>query len=122
MAYLPKSKHQIKETGGDQFVYKGTKIFYRGFYIEVSNGKYFAGNDLAKRGWELVLHSPPGNGTEYEVKDSHYNKIKPGIFSRLVSVKPIVSTKPIPVKEDYERGKLWGILQKEEIHLQFILK
>ena len=27
MAYLPKSKHQIKETGGDQFVYKGTKIF-----------------------------------------------------------------------------------------------
>ena len=52
MAYLPKSKHQIKETGGDQFVYKGTKIFYRGFYIEVSNGKYFAGNDLAKRGRE----------------------------------------------------------------------
>ena len=112
MAYLPKSKHQIKETGGDQFVYKGTKIFYRGFYIEVSNGKYFAGNDLAKRGRELVLHSPPGNGTEYEVKDSHYNKIKPGIFSRLVSVKPIVSTKPIPVKEDYERGKIMRYFAK----------
>ena len=106
MAYLPKSKHQIKETGGDQFVYKGTSIYYRGFYIETSSGKYYAGNKFSTRGRELMLASPSGDLRPYEVRHSHYNKIKPGIYSRLVTTKAVVSTKPTPIKEDYEKGRI----------------
>ena len=106
MAYLPKSKHKIKETGGDQFVYKNTEIYYRGFYVETSSGKYFVGNDLHKKGRELMLASPPGELRPYEVRQSHYNKIKPGIYGRLVSTNPVVSTKPVPSKEDYKLGRI----------------
>ena len=56
--YLPKSKYNIKETPGNELVVKATREPYAGSYLELSNGQYFAGNNIVNKGPELILISP----------------------------------------------------------------
>ena len=53
MAYIPKSQLNIKTTNGKEFQLKDTKTPYVGKYMQLSNGKFFAGNDPINPGSEI---------------------------------------------------------------------
>ena len=56
MQYKPGSKYKIQQTRGKELAYKTNKYReYKGFYLEMSDGTYFAGNTITKIGAELVL-------------------------------------------------------------------
>ena len=55
MAYIPKSKVNILNTPGGEFLIRSTNQEYIGDYIELSNGKYYAGNNPTQLGQELVI-------------------------------------------------------------------
>ena len=52
--YIPKSKVNILQTTGNEFVIASTSQPYIGNYIELSNGTFFAGNNPQKPGEELL--------------------------------------------------------------------
>ena len=54
MVYIPKSKLKAQETSGGEFITKNNKQDYMGPYIETSEGKYYAGNDVKYLGAELI--------------------------------------------------------------------
>ena len=54
MAYLPKSKIQILDTSGGEFIYKSSRKPYKGPYIETSEGKYYEGSNSLNLNIELV--------------------------------------------------------------------
>ena len=55
MAYIPKSKVNVSDTHGGEFVIKSTNQDYIGKYIELSNGKYYAGSNPSQLGPELTI-------------------------------------------------------------------
>ena len=50
MAYIPKSKVNILETSGNEFIIKSTGDYHIGKYLELSNGKYYAGTNVINLG------------------------------------------------------------------------
>ena len=104
MSYQPKSKYKVLKTSGKEYVYKGTNKFYMGSYIQFSNGKLFAGNDITKRGAELTRFIPLPKNFQRNIKTQKYNKLKPDKFYFLKNVKDLVNTKTKPTKKDYDRG------------------
>ena len=54
MPFIPRSKIIIKNTSGDELVYKDSRKSYIGSYIETSKGKLYAGTDNVNPGLELV--------------------------------------------------------------------
>ena len=104
MSYQPKSKYKIKKTSGKEYVYKGTDKFHIGSYIQLSNGRFFVGNDITTKGRELVLFQPLPPNFSNEPKTQIYNKLKPQKFQFLKNVNPIVNTTPQPTKKDYAKG------------------
>ena len=104
MAYLPKSKVNIKETPGGEFVERATRKPYTGKYIETSEGKYYAGNNPLTLGPELVIPEPQrdnfGNSKDFK-KHTILNK---SIYEKLKKYKDIPTSKSIPTEKDYERG------------------
>ena len=104
MSYQPRSKYKILKTSGKEYVYKGTNIYYIGSYIQLSNGKNFAGNDITKRGKELVIYVPLPKNFARNLKTQKYNKLKPKKFHFLKNVKNLINTRPSPTKKDYAKG------------------
>ena len=104
MTYQPKSKYKILKTAGREYVFKGTEKFHIGSYIQLSNGKFFEGNNITDRGLELVPFKPLPSNFRNEVKTQIYNKLKPQKFQFLKNAKPIINTKPQPTKKDYTKG------------------
>ena len=51
MTYIPKSKLNILDTPGGDFILKSTGESYIGKYIELSNGKYYAGSNPLHTFW-----------------------------------------------------------------------
>ena len=105
MSYLPKSKISILEASrSDEFATLSSNKPYVGPYIETSDGKYFAGNNIINRGEELILSqgklSNFGNSKDF----INYNKIKKSPYNFLIKTKPIPSSKNIPTEKDYKRG------------------
>lgn len=104
MAYFPKSKINIKETSGDEFIYAISKKPYKGFYIEFSDGSYYAGKNPRNLGEpikkpDVVLNSF-GDSKDFQ----KHRLIKNGIYQKLKKHKEIPTLKNIPTENDYERG------------------
>jgi hypothetical protein len=104
MAYQPKSQYKILKTLGGEYVYRGTETYHVGSYIKLSNGKYFAGNDLINKGKELTLYVSLPKNFSRDIKTQIYNKLKPQKFLFLKNVKPLINTTPLPTNKDYAKG------------------
>ena len=48
MGYFPKSKINVLETSGGDFIIKGSDRPYTGKYIATSDNKYYAGSNPSK--------------------------------------------------------------------------
>lgn len=105
MKYYPKSKILVKQTPGNEFVYKFNNKNYIGFYLELSDGTYFTGNDVRNPGKELIVAKESGISKGLTINGKIYNVLNKKTFKKLQKVKPIVATRPKPTKEDYEKGK-----------------
>jgi len=103
MAYIPKSKLNIQETNGTDFQNIKTKKPYFGKYMQLSNGKIFAGTNPTNPGPEL--ESLENIKTSYGNKDvvTHRN-LNPTISRKVNSYKSIPYAKNIPTDDDYEQG------------------
>lgn len=102
--YLPKSKYNIKETPGDELVVKATREPYAGSYLELSNGQYFAGNNIVNKGPELILISSSTDrrfGTSFNF--SRHKILNENTFDSLKKYKQILPFKPQPTEEDYDK-------------------
>lgn len=110
MAYLPKSKYSIKNTPGDELVYKSDpNRFYLGDYILTSKGTYYAGTNSIKLGKELLFRPELSveDTEKIEIIDVEVTKhkiLRKGIAKFLEEVIPIPYEKPTPTDKDYERG------------------
>ena len=104
MAYLPKSKVNIKETPGGEFVERATRKPYTGKYIETSEGKYYAGNNPLTLGSELVIPEPQRNNFGNSRDFKKHTILNKNIYNNLKKFKQVPSFKTIPTEKDYERG------------------
>ncbi len=64
MGYLPKSSYKILEASLGEFITVGGDQPYKGTYIELDNGKFYAGNNYL----DLSIHlkSPESLGSKFE--------------------------------------------------------
>ena len=105
MAYLPKSKINIKEaTQSDEFITKSQNKSYIGPYIETSNGRYFAGTNITKKGEEIIKKERTATNFGDSTDFKKYTKIKSSPYNFLVKTKPIPAFKNVPTEKDYKRG------------------
>jgi hypothetical protein len=110
MPYIPKSKITVLSTNGGLLIFKYNREPYKGNYIKLDNGQYFAGSNNVILGPELILVSnQEKNGSVLKniirSKDVLKHKIlKKGIKNRLEKIKPIPVVKNIPIEIDYRRG------------------
>ena len=103
MSYTPKSKLNIKQTNGKDFQRADNKKPYVGKYIELSNGKMFAGNDPNNPGVEL--HPLNQFRTKYGNKDIvSYRNLNKKISYEVDKFKDIPFAKNAPTEDDYEQG------------------
>ena len=104
MPYFPKSKINIKETSGDEFIYVSSRKPYKGSYIELSNGLYYAGKNPRNLGEKIIKPqiTPTSFGTSLDFKK--HKIIRSNTYKFLSKTKPIQPLKNIPVERDYERG------------------
>ena len=115
MAYFPKSKINIKETTGDEFIYSSTRKPYIGPYIEFSDGSYYAGKNPRKLGEKIErpeeIPSTFGNSKDF----FKHSIIKSNIYNKLKKHKLIPTSKNKPTEKDYERGNYKRYLAKRII-------
>jgi hypothetical protein len=103
MAYIPKSKVNVLDTPGGKFVTKSTNQDYVGKYLELSNGKYYAGSNPSQLGQELII--PLSTNRLGNSRDSRlYSNLKPQKSKTLSKYKSVYPSKSIPTDEDYTRG------------------
>ena len=102
--YIPKSKVSILETTGNEFVIASTNQPYKGKYMELSNGTFFAGNNPQKPGEELIKRQELSISFGVSKNNSVYRKLKRPIHDRLSKKSVIPVNKPQPTNKDYERG------------------
>lgn len=105
MGYIPKSKLQVKQTPGDEFVYLETLKPYVGFYVELSDGTYYAGKNSRNLGEEIIKPQITprsfGNSTDFK----KYQIIKKSPYRFLSKTKTLPQAKNIPTEKDYEKGQ-----------------
>lgn len=104
MTYIPKSKLNIKETNGKEFQTIDTKKSYIGKYMQLSNGKIFAGNDPLRPGKELEPINQQSNNLGFSRDVRLYKNLKPGITNSIIKVKDIPFAKNTPTEDDYING------------------
>jgi hypothetical protein len=106
MPYLPKSKVNIKEASSGEFVYRKGKKPFKGKYLELSNGKYYAGTNVINLGDELVKakEDPSNNRIGNSFDSQKYSLLKKKKKKFLQNTKRVPINKPTPTKEDYDRG------------------
>ena len=113
MAYLPKSKIQILDTSGGEFIYKSSRKPYKGPYIETSEGKYYEGSNSLNLNIELVkVESAPLNFPKSKI-NLKYNILNPSKFKFLKKLKSIAPSKPQPTEKDYEKFKFTRYFAKK---------
>ena len=106
MPYFPKSKINVKEALVGEFRYKNSQESFKGKYLELSTGRYYAGTDVINLGREIILIAEEtsinimGNGYDTQ----RYNKITPKKKKFLKNTKTIPINKTTPTEEDYQRG------------------
>ena len=102
--YIPKSKVSILETTGNEFVIASTNQPYKGKYMELSNGTFFAGNNPQNPGEELLKRQELSVSFGVSKNNSVYRKLKRPVHDRLSKKSVIPVNKPQPTNKDYERG------------------
>lgn len=107
MPILPKSKYRIKETGGNTFFNSKGK-YYKGPYIELNNGTFFAGNnpnDLYPSN-QLYINNPSALDSEKSnyVPFNRYSQNVGGLYDTLNNHMPLVSTKVLPTPKNKQEG------------------
>ena len=102
--YIPKSKVSILQTPGNKFVIDSTNQPYQGSYMELSNGRYFAGNNPQKPGEELIIKKLLNTAFGVSRNNSKYRKLKRPIYNDLSKITSIPASKPQPTAKDYDRG------------------
>lgn len=106
MAYLPKSKVNIKEASQGEFIFKKNKKPFEGKYLELSNRKYYAGTNTINLGSELIkaVEESSNNemGSSFDVKK--YSILDPKKKKFLKNTKTIPVNKTQPTEQDYQRG------------------
>ena len=114
MGYKPKSKVNIKETTGKEFIFMSSRHkafsdlnerdYYRGFYIETSGGKYYAGKNILYTRIQLIKPDSDEGvfGDSIDVK----NYIRSNSFSykKLKNTTDIYGHKNTPTEFDYQKG------------------
>ena len=103
MTYIPKSKLNILDTPGGDFILKSTGESYVGKYIELSNGKYYAGSNSLDLSEELILPSAPQKLTS-NLNSLTYSNLKPKKAKFLGNIKSIYPSKTLPTEQDYNKG------------------
>ena len=106
MPYLPKSKVNIKEASSGEFVYRNGKKPFQGKYLELSNGKYYAGTNVVNLGDELVkvTEESSNNKIGNSFDSQKYSLLKKKKKKFLQTTKRVPINKPTPTEEDYDRG------------------
>ena len=102
--YIPKSKVSILQTPGNKFVIASTNQPYQGSYMELSDGRYFAGNNPQKPGEELIIKKILNTAFGISRNNSKYRKLKRPIYDDLSKTTSIPVSKPKPTTKDYDRG------------------
>ena len=102
--YIPKSKVSILETTGNEFVIASTNQPYKGKYMELSGGTYFAGNNPQNPGEELLKRQDLTVSFGRSKNNSIYRKLKSPINNELAKKTVITVNKPQPTNKGYERG------------------
>jgi len=110
MAYLPKSKYQIKETSGDEFIDPRTGLDYVGPYVSTNEGN-FAGKNPLRSTVLLLLKSRSAKRKKGKVNNIYETNKTPeyafanrGIVDFIKNTQPLVHTKSIPTEKDRQRG------------------
>ena len=106
MPYFPKSKINVKEALVGEFRYKNSQESFKGKYLELSTGRYYAGTDVINLGREIIPTAEEASinimGNGYDTQ--RYNKIIPKKKKFLKNTKTIPINKTTPTEEDYQRG------------------
>ena len=110
MAYLPKSKYQIKETGGGEFIDPRNGFEYIGPYIQTNDGN-FAGKNPNNTSVKLLLKSRSVKRKKGKINNILENEKTPeyahaniGIVDFIKNTTPVKATKSIPTEKDLKRG------------------
>lgn len=106
MAYLPKNRYKVLYTNGNELVYKDTNKPYIGYYIELFNGKLFAGSDIENLKGKLTRLRPK------KYKNISYNSVNNRVYSIIEAERTskqgryqqIPSASPLPTIVDYSKG------------------
>ena len=72
--YIPKSKVSILETTGTEFIVNSTKAPYKGKYMELSNGSFFAGSNPNNPGNKLIKIKKLNNSFGVSLNNKKYRK------------------------------------------------
>ena len=108
MGYKPKSKLNIKQTAGREFVLKSKQTrpddYYIGDYIEMSNGKYYAGKNILYTKDELIKPNSETNNFGSSMDVQVYKRINKKPLSILRKVDDIFGHKNKPTENDYSKG------------------
>ena len=102
--YIPKSKINILEAGPGEFIRQSNNKPYVGPYLELSNGKYFAGKGINRINFEIIKPISIPNHFGKTKNIAKYNILNKKSFEALKEVENIVPTKTIPTEEDYKKG------------------
>ena len=104
MGYFPKSKVNLLTARRGELVYADGLDSYEGPYIEISDGKRYAGTNPNRLGKELIIPlSVPFNfGNTKETQKYHLLKV--GTFQFLANVANVVASKSKPTEKDYKKG------------------
>ena len=102
--YIPKSKVSILETTGTEFIVDSTKAPYKGKYMEISNGSFFAGSNPNNPGNKLIKIKKLNNSFGVSLNNKKYRKIKKPIHNTLNKKENIIPSKSDPTIEDLKNG------------------
>ena len=104
MAYLPKSKVNILDTPGNEFVVKSTQKPYVGPYIELSNGRYYVGGNPLNATIELIKPDLDSGNFGSSKNTKIYHILNKKIHGSLKPKEEIPPSRPSPTEQDYNRG------------------
>ena len=109
--YIPNSKIQRKTTPDNKtFIRKSNHKPYEGPYIETTNGKFYAGHNNVKVGFEILKKLDKSNDLG-KIKSfglskgaRTYNIINSDIKQQISNTISPATSKPLPTEREYEIG------------------
>ena len=106
MAYLPKNKYKIKYTNGGEFRLAKSSKEYIGNYIELLDGRIFAGDSISKPKGKLIpINSNIGRNVQMNSKNNRiYSVLQPTLTNKQDTYIPILSSSPYPTEANYQKG------------------